>query len=194
MRTSQFSLLQKPDVVVLAAGHGANDPGAVNLPYNERDQVIFITDKVAAILRGKGIEVVIVPHALELGDSIRWINSKYDFGEAWVIEIHRDSYNGLDPTDASTRLGVYYGNSENSKAIGDFIQKIFKNKSGNSRAWSKSHTASGHRRLGWIADTKPVAHLFEMAFMQGRNDEEHLNWLANVAAAAIFEAFTGNSF
>ncbi len=30
MRTSSLSLLQDPTVVVLAAGHGGNDPGATN--------------------------------------------------------------------------------------------------------------------------------------------------------------------
>ncbi|PSB68421.1 hypothetical protein C7B61_00910, partial [filamentous cyanobacterium CCP1] len=95
MRTSSLNLLQNPTVVVLAAGHGDNDPGAVNLPHKERDQAIIITDRVAEILKRNGVEVEIVPHEYGLSGSISWINGRFVFGDAWVLELHRDSANGL---------------------------------------------------------------------------------------------------
>jgi len=194
VRTSSLSLLKDPNVVVLAAGHGGSAPGAVHAGHQESKQAITITDQIAKVLREKGVEVVVVPHEYDFKASIKWINERYAFGQAWVIEIHRDSATGLDFKDASSRFGVYYGDSEGSKAIGTFLRDAFKTHGANEKTWARPHTSANGGRLAWIADTKPVAHLLELAFMQGKNDQEHLMWLANVATAAIFEAFTGKSF
>lgn len=193
MRTSSLNLLQEPTVVVLAAGHGGNDPGAVNPPYKERDQAITITDRTAALLREQGIEVEIAPHDKGLSQSITWVNQNFGFGDAWVLELHRDSADGLSFDDASRRCGIYYGTSESSKDIGNFVRDSFIRNGAHPKSWARSDTASRFGRLAWIRQTRPVAHLLELGFMQGNNDDDHLSWLAKVAAAAILEAFTGRS-
>ncbi|MBE9139471.1 N-acetylmuramoyl-L-alanine amidase [Nodosilinea sp. LEGE 07088] len=199
MMTSSLRLLKEPNVVVLAAGHGGGAPGAVHSDdqgrrYQESKQAITITDQIATALKERGVDVVVVPHALDYVASIKWVNDRYAFGKAWVIEIHRDSAAGLSLDDASRRFGVYYGNSEGSKAIGKFLRDSFKSHGANERTWAKPHTDSNYGKLAWIADTKPLAHLLELGFMQGKNDDEHLTRLATITAAAIYEAFTGNSF
>ncbi|WP_071527424.1 N-acetylmuramoyl-L-alanine amidase [Nodosilinea nodulosa] len=194
MMTSSLRLLKEPNVVVLAAGHGGDAPGAVYKGHQESKEAITIVDYVAKTLKEKGVEVVVVPHELDYVASIEWVNKRYEFGNAWVIEIHRDSAAGLSLDDASRRFGVYYGNSEGSKEIGKFLRDSFKSHGSNEKTWARVHTESPHKRLAWIADTKPLAHLLELGFMEGKNDEEHIIWLAKVATAAIFEAFTGNSF
>ncbi|MEO0376732.1 MAG: N-acetylmuramoyl-L-alanine amidase [Cyanobacteria bacterium P01_A01_bin.17] len=191
MINSSLSLLQKPDVVVLCAGHGANDPGAVHGPFKERDQAIQITDITTEVLRTNGIKVEVVPHDLNLKKSISWVNLHFDFGEAWVLELHRDSFAGLDLDDASRRCGIYYGVSQASKEIGEFVRDSFKKNGAHDKSWARPDTVSRHGSLGWIRQTDPVAHLLELGFMQGKNDDTHLSFLANLAAKVIFEAFTG---
>ncbi len=194
MRTSSLSLLQDPTVVVLAAGHGGSDPGATNRPHTERDQAIIITDRTADLLRGRNVDVEIAPHAEDTDKSILWVNRNFSFGDAWVLELHRDSAVGLDPDDASRRCGIYYGTSERSKDVGEFVRRSFILHGAHPRSWARPDTASSHGRLGWIRQTQPAAHLLELGFMQGKNDDTHLSWLAQVAASAIFEAFTGRAW
>ena len=192
MRTSSLSLLQDPSVVVLAAGHGGIDCGATNGPFTERDQAITITNLVAELLRGRNVEVAIAPHEEDTDESIVWVNRNYSFGDAWVLELHRDSADGLDLDDASRRCGIYYGISERSKNVGEFVRRSLIKHGAHHKSWVRPDTASRFGRLGWIRKTQPVAHLLELGFMEGKNDDAHLSWLAGVAAAALFEAFTGS--
>lgn len=193
MRTSSLRVLQDPTVIVLAAGHGGNSPGATSGPHEERKQAIAITKRIAELIKQNGVEVEVVPHELDLRPSITWVNERFSFGDAWVIELHRDSANGLDLDDASRRCGIYYGTSESSKDVGNFVRLSLMANGANSKSWARPDTESNHGGLGWIRQTRPVAHLLELGFMQGKNDDAHLDWLAKVAASAIFEAFTGRS-
>lgn len=123
-----------------------------------------------------------------------WVNNNFSFGDAWVLELHRDSANGLDQDDASRRCGIYYGTSERSRDVGEFVRRSYRFHGANERSWARPDSSSRFGRLGWIRQTRPAAHLLELGFMQGRNDEAHLNWLAKVAASAIYEAFTGHDW
>lgn len=194
MRTSSLSLLKDPTVVVLTAGHGGGDPGATHGAHNERDQAIIITDRTAALLRRRGIEVEIAPHGDDTYHSIRWVNDNFGLGDAWVLELHRDSAHGLDADDASRRCGIYYGTSESSRDVGEFVRRSFLLNGAHRNSWARPDTVHRGGRLGWIRQTRPAAHLLELGFMQGKNDDEHLGWLARTAALTIFEAFTGNDF
>ena len=192
MKTSILPILQKPNIIVLTAGHGDGDPGAVDGSHAQAPQTISITNAIASILKKSNIDVRVSPHSQDLGDSINWVNKRFNYGDAWILEIHRDSATGLDMDDASKRCGIYYGVSNESKKVGEFIRQSFISHDAHKHSWCRPDTESEDGKLGWIRETKPVAHLLELGFMQGRNDNEHLYWLASVAAHAIFEAFTGN--
>src|SRR5262245_2148017 len=194
MKTSNLQLLKDPTVIVLAGGHGANDPGAENGRHKERDQAIKIVDSMAAQIRSRGnpgVTVEIAPHEHDTEDSIRWVNSRYGIGDAWVLEIHRDSASGLSPDDASNRCGVYYGTSESSKDVGEFIRAALIRYGAHKKSWARPDSASRFGRLGWIRQTRPAAHLLELGFMEGKNDDAHLEKLARIGASVVYEAFTG---
>ena len=196
MRTSNLPLLQEPTVIVLAGGHGGTDPGATNGAHKERDQAIKIVDFMAAEIRGRGnasVTVEVAPHEHDTEDTIRWINTRFGLGDAWVLEIHRDSASGLGADDASNRCGVYYGTSESSKDVGEFIREALVRRGAHANSWARPDTASRFGRLGWIRQTRPAAHLLELGFMEGKNDEAHLQKLAQIGAAVLFEAFTGDA-
>jgi len=187
-------MLQEPEIVVLAAGHGGADSGATNGLFKERDQAVVIVDRMKVLLEARDINVKVAPHTQDTHQTIPWLNEKYDFHEAWVLEIHRDSADGLPEDDASRRCGVYYGNSQNSKKVGAFIRNAFMGHGANSKTWARKHTESRFGSLGWITNTNQAAHLLELGFMEGKNDAAHIQWLAKIASAVVYEAFTGNDF
>ena len=191
MKTSLFEKLRQPTTVVLSAGHGAGDPGTVIGDFKEADEAIIMVDEVAKQLKKKGITVDVVPHENGLKTAIQYVNARYDTGDAWAIEIHRSSADGLPAKQASLRCGVYYYPSQASTEIGIFIANALKRFGADGTSWARPDTESGFTRLGWIRDTKPVAHLLELGCMEGDNSKKHLLKLAKIATQSLYEAFTG---
>jgi N-acetylmuramoyl-L-alanine amidase len=177
--------LRSVSTVVLSAGHGGADPGACHGQHNERDQCIQIVDWMAARLQGHGIMVDVVPHQLGLGEGIRYVNARYPAGKAWALEIHRDSANGLNEADASTRCGIYYGVTPASHAIAKDLLTSLLASGAHPRSWVRPDTQSRHQKLAWIRQPHCMSHLLELAFMQGDNTERHLKRLAAWAADAV---------
>lgn len=194
MNTSKLDILKQPDVIILATGHGGNDSGAIFGTNREADQTIFITDEIKQLLENRDLKVIVAPHSQDTDLTISWINRQYSTGKAWAIEIHRDSADDLSLDDASRRCGVYYKPTRKSQEVGSFIREAFVRYGAHKKSWARPDTDSNYKWLGWIRQTNPVAHLLELGFMQGKNDDSHLLWLANVAGAAIYESFTGNNF
>jgi N-acetylmuramoyl-L-alanine amidase len=194
MKTSSLALLKDPTVIVLAGGHGASDPGACNGIHKERDQAIYIVDVMAAELSNRGVRVEVAPHEHDTEDSIIWVNKRFSFGDAWVLEIHRDSADGLDNDDASRRCGIYSGPSESSLEVGAFVKESYLRHGAHPKSWARPDTECRFGRLGWIRQTRPASHLLELAFMEGENSDAHLAYLAGIGAAAVYEAFTGNAY
>src|SRR6187402_3146062 len=81
--------------VILAAGHGGGDNGAQGQGTTEAHETVQITDRVAAYLRDKGIDVQVVPHSLNLGATIDWINARFkNLNDGLAIEIHKNAGGG----------------------------------------------------------------------------------------------------
>ncbi len=176
--------------IILAAGHGSTDTGAVSGPHRERDQAIALVDDIARRLTSAGHSVIIAPHSGDTHQSIPWINARYPSGSAVAIEIHRDSADSVRGLpDADTRLGIYHSGSAISSAYADAWAASARANGAHYTTWARSHKASRFAGgLGWINQIHTRSFLLELAFMQGRNDATHLAWLANIAAIAINDA------
>ncbi|GAB4146872.1 MAG: hypothetical protein OHK0017_07890 [Patescibacteria group bacterium] len=176
--------------IVLSAGHGAGDPGAVNGQHREADQCMYMVDRMAEMIRRAGIECDVVPHNQGLQGAINWVNARYKMGDAWVIEIHRDSTANAASISQDRLLkqcGVYFfGGSAESQRIGETVAKHL-TAGGSVNTWSRPDTAARPGMLGWIRNTRPMAHLLELGFMQGDNSQNHLNWLADISAQALIK-------
>jgi hypothetical protein len=194
MQTSPFSSLKQPTTVVLNAGHGGGDSGATFGRYREADETIALTRQIAANLTAKGLNIHVVPEDLDLKGAIRYVNRNFAFGQAWALDIHRDSAESIGDERASKECGVYYGSSQESQAIGSFIRQCYLREGANSHSWSRSHTTSRFGRLGWIVNTAPLAHLLELGYMEGSHAAAHMTWLAQIASIAVYESFTGTSY
>lgn len=194
MNTSKYKYLQPINKIILCAGHGAGDPGAVNGNYHEANQTIFMTDIIADLLKNKGLEVEVVPHSLGLQGAINWINAKYkNINHGWAIEIHRDSAGVSSSNEISNRMGVYGGDRE-SMDIANGMRDILKREGGSANTWSREGIVAGVRSLGWIREPNTLSHLVECGFMQGDNSDNHLRELARRCAVAIYETFTNQTY
>ncbi|MEI6729551.1 MAG: N-acetylmuramoyl-L-alanine amidase [bacterium] len=206
MQNSQFRYLKTINTIVLAAGHGGGDPGAVSGGDIEANDTILITNKIAENLRNKGVTVDVVPNELNLVDQINWSNQKYGWNQAWAIEFHRDSAPGIEFDRASKQVGVFgYGsftgqNGQNfdedpdSMDIARFCTDVMKREGAHPASWAKTDNQVRFGRLGWIRDVNALSHLFELGFVQGDSSTDHLNWLALIATKSIYEAFTGQKY
>jgi len=194
MKDSPFVALQPVNRVILAAGHGGKDTGACFGEYTEREEAIEIVNRVAALLVKQlpSDAVVIAPHKLDTHETIPWlVEHGYTWGNAWALELHRDSASGLAEDIASLRCGVYHGPSKASAAIGQCMAGVMRSMGAHSSTWARPDTESRFTRLGWIRQPSALSHLLELGFMEGRHDSPHLDHLARIAAAAILAAFDG---
>lgn len=147
--------------VILAAGHGGGDNGAVGQGTTEANETVQITDRVAAILRNAGVDVVVVPHSLNLGPTIDWINARYKgLGDGLSIEIHKNSGGGTGSEawapsypDATSRA--------NAQKIADAMAAA----TGQRNRGVKEAQNNRWGRLGFTDDTNTYALLIEAGFI-----------------------------
>jgi len=215
MKNSKLTYLKQINKITLAAGHGGDgslgnnyDSGSAFNNNKEADQTIILTNKISELLRKKNLDIEVVPHNLNLGPTIDWINQKYkNVFDTWAIEIHRDSFNFQNPNleEISNRCGVYYytdyplklekSSDPQSTEIGIFLKSKYIEYGASPNTWARpDYVESGKFHLGFVHRTNTVASIIELGFMQGYNNLEHLDKLALWTAMAIYEAFTGDKY
>lgn len=181
--------LRKIRRVILQPGHGGLageqfDPGAIG-PNGETEnkEVREIISHLDRILKVVGVPTLISPDA-RLAPSIRWINANANSAD-WAIEVHKDSAANMSAS-LRRRMGVYFvGGDAGSKEVADAMARQFILAGANPTSWSRPDTVSRHGSLGWLRDTKPVAHLVECGFMQDGLNEQEDKFYAIALAAAI---------
>lgn len=148
--------------VILAAGHGGGDNGAIGQGTTEAYETVQITDKVAEILRqAGGIEVVVVPHSLNLGPTIDWINARYgNLLDGLSIEIHKNSGGGT----GSEVWAPSYPDAT-SKANAQKIADALALATGQRNRGVKEAQHNRWGRLGFTDDTRTYALLIEAGFI-----------------------------
>ena len=149
--------------VFLAAGHSSTVAGAVSQGYNEAQVAIMLVDKATAILSNQnlnGRQLVVVPHNLDLVPTINWINQNCtDEFHDTCIEVHLNAGGGY---------GVevyYYAGSEVSKQFATELLLPLVEHTGLMSRGVKADSTVKWGRLGFIRDTKPLASLIELGFI-----------------------------
>ena len=77
--------------IILCAVHGVGDPRASKEEHTKALETIEIIDICAYLLAKFGVPTTIVPHKLNLKDSIAWVNMRFKKDSSIVIEIHMDA-------------------------------------------------------------------------------------------------------
>jgi hypothetical protein len=154
----------------LAAGHALpGDPGAQGQGTNEAAQTVDITNRLAAKLKAdRRLEVLIVPHTLNLGAQIRWVNARAKgIEDGYAVEIHKNSAKG-NATGVET---WYREGAEDSRKLADKVTRQLSAVSRLRNRGIKKDTDNRHGTLGWVRQTKVRAGLYECGFI----DFDHLN-------------------
>lgn len=172
--------------VILAAGHGGGDSGAVAQGTTEANETVQITDRVAAALRDKGVEVVIVPHALGLGETINWINARFKSLESGIaLEIHKNSGGGT-----GNEVWTPSYPDATSKANAAKIVQAMTDSTGLRNRGVKEAQNNRWGRLGFCDDTHPYALLIEAGFIDvDSNGDDADQKFANGIAKGVMNIF-----
>ncbi|MBS7297560.1 MAG: N-acetylmuramoyl-L-alanine amidase [Eubacteriales bacterium] len=182
-------------IIVLDAGHGGSDPGAVytheDAEYKEKIINLAVAKKVYNILTANGIRVEMT----RSGDTYPTLTERADFanklGAAMFVSIHSNSFpnntevNGIEVYYAKTNNGNRYGLT--SKALATSVYKnLIKNTSANQRGVKTAEHAVTRR-------SEMPAILIELGFVTNKTEAENLysdkyqDWLADAIATAIID-------
>lgn len=174
--------------VLLSAGHGNGDAGAVAQGTTEANETVQITDKVAAILRGWGkIDVVVQSHNVgslvaEINDANRILPS---LNAGYAIQIHKNSGGG-------TGSEVWYptGGDAFSRDSATKIANRMAETTGLRNRGIKAANTNRHGKLGWTDDTKSYALLIEAGFIDVDPVHDDMdNKMAQGIARGIMDIF-----
>lgn len=153
--------------IVLCAGHGAGDSGAVGQGRTEAAEVIDIVNRTADKLRADGqVEVVVVPHELDFVQGINWVNARYkNLEDGFALEVHKNA-----TVNAHGVETWFYGGDGQSQRYGQIIVDHLAAVTGLPNRGTKPDTSNRWGRLGWIRDTNPWAILVECGFISEGGD------------------------
>jgi hypothetical protein len=148
--------------VILAAGHGGGDSGAVAQGTTEANETISITDHLVSKLNADGrIKVSLVPHSQGLQGAIDHVNSLVGgLEDALALEIHKNSGGG----NGSEVWAPSYPDAT-SKSMAAKIAAQMSAVTGQPNRGVKEAQNNRWGRLGFTDDTKCYALLIEAGFI-----------------------------
>lgn len=170
---SKFLKADDQVTIVLDAGHGGNDPGAVvkgrdDETYNEKDFALETVLRLERILRDRGYEVILTrdrDEYIKLSERSKLAN---DLNAELFLSIH---YNLSDNKDANG-IEVLYGN-ENKIPIKTVEQKHFAQALQMAlirETGAKNRTIQDRSGLIVLKTTKTVAALAELGFISNEGE------------------------
>ena len=148
----------------------AVDPkDSFNTEYRWVKKVAWSLEKLVKAFPSSEYNVVFVPEWLNLTDRIKWINNRCKIWDV-CIELHMNAWWGTWLEVFCMWWSVY----AHKKATD--ISRIISNSIGINNRWVKSDTTTRFGRLGFIRDTKPLAFLIELGFIDNESDR-NLVWV-----------------
>ncbi len=187
--------LKGEKIIVLDAGHGGYDPGAVythdEIEYKEKVINFAVTKKVYDILTAKGIRVEMT----RSGDTYPTLTERADFanklGAAMFVSIHTNS---AENNNNANGIEVYYSKTNNSDRYGltskelatDVYKNLIKNTSASQRGVKTEQHAVTRR-------SEMPAILIELGFITNKDEtlklysDEYQDLLAGAIAAAVID-------
>lgn len=155
-------------VIILAAGHGGGDSGAIGQGTTEAAEVIQIVNRTADKLRADGrVAVVVVPHELNLIDEIAWVNARYkNLEDGLCIEVHKNAtVNGH-----GIESWFYSGDAQSQNIAQAVLDGIMSVPGMPPSRGVKGDATNRWGSLGWIRETNPWSILLEMGFVSDGGD------------------------
>ncbi|MEK5444538.1 cell wall-binding repeat-containing protein [Fredinandcohnia sp. FSL W7-1320] len=153
--------------IVVDAGHGGTDPGAIGNGLKESDIVLDISRRLQPKLEAAGVNVVMTRATnkyITLDDRVKAAN---DIGANAFISIHNNAYSDGSANGTETYWNDTYAGQE-SKELATEIQKELVKQLGTRDRGVKE----GNFKV--IRETTMVSVLVEVAFITNQNDAQKL--------------------
>lgn len=149
--------------VIINAGHGNGDPGAVARGRSEAAEAIDITNRLYKLLKDDGrLQVVQVPNGLGFLDGIGWVNARYKkVDDAVAISIHKNSFAGK-----AYGVELWAGETAESQRMAKKLYQFMPKTTGLVDRGVKNHKTRYSAGLAWIRDVNTWSFLHECGFMQ----------------------------
>ena len=145
--------------IIISAGHGGNDPGAVANGYTERDLAIEFRELLVKELLLLGVKPLIDDNKNALKQTLAWITGKYSSKDI-LLDIH---WNAASSKARGTEVIVpdnasIFENNFAKNILNVFVSNGFVNRG------VKPESQTARKRLGWM---RPSAEniLVEMGFI-----------------------------
>lgn len=179
--------MKKSKRVVIDAGHGGSDPGAIGWASHspdvasrrEADQTLAIASDVAAELDNRGYDVVMTrttDRYMKLHERVMMVNALRPQANI-VISIHRDAA----ASAAAQGVSVLYNNMGNrpsvhGKRLAEILLRHLVQHTGMADRGTRPRPAFRDGKqvetsLAILRDTKPPAALVELGFMSNEREE-----------------------
>ena len=152
--------------IIISAGHGGNDPGAVANGYTERDLAIEFRELLVKELLLLGVKPLIDDNKNALKQTLAWLVGKYSSKDI-LLDIH---WNAAIPKARGTEIIIPDKPSLFESSFAKEILDVFVSNGFTSRG-VKTESQTARKRLGWM---RPLAEniLIEMAFLTNTLDLE----------------------
>ncbi len=183
-------------IVVLDAGHGGTDPGAVythgSVTYYEKTINLAVAKKVKALLEKEGVTVKMTRTGdsfLELSDRSAYANS---LGAVMFVSIHSNSFPSNEEVNG---IEVYYARTNNSDSYGitsyNLANDIYNNLIKNTSATKRGVKTAQHLVT---RTSKMPAVLIELGFITNKTEAANLTSSSyqDLLAQAIAKAILRN--
>ena len=145
--------------IIISAGHGGNDPGAVANGYTERDLAIEFRELLVKELLLLGVKPLIDDNKNDLKQTLAWLTGKYSSKDI-LLDIH---WNAASSKARGTEVIVpdnasIFENNFAKNILNVFVSNGFVNRG------VKPESQTARKRLGWM---RPPAEniLVEMGFI-----------------------------
>lgn len=173
------------NLIILDAGHGGNDPGAIKNGSTEKEITLSMVNKVKSLLEGKGYTVYLTRTSdtfVDLEDRVAYENSYYC---ELFVSLHCNSYD----SSSVSGLECFYTSDESGKYATSFVNAL----NGNGVIGIRKATYSEYRVT---RKAENPAILVEMGYLTNDTDNNVLSnrqdELADVLANAIDKAVLEN--
>ena len=150
--------------IIISAGHGGNDPGAVANGYTERDLAIEFRELLVKELLLLGVKPLIDDNKNALKETLAWLVGKYSSKDI-LLDIH---WNAASSKARGTEVIVpdnasIFENNFAKNILNVFVSNGFVNRG------VKPESQTARKRLGWM---RPPAEniLIEVAFITNMLD------------------------
>jgi N-acetylmuramoyl-L-alanine amidase len=150
--------------LIISAGHGGTDSGAVGNGYIERDLTIELRNLIVAELSSLGVKAETDPNQNALKETLAWLRGKFGSRDV-LLDIH---WNGGPAAAKGAEVIIPDVSSDYEKKLAEALLKVLTDTGFKNRG-VKPESETARKKLGWM---RPVAEnvLIEICFISNATD------------------------